>query len=313
MNVKFNKAERKQSKASIVIQGLSGSGKSGLALAIGRAIADSWSDIFVCDTESGSTDLFEGVTLSTGEQVAGFNKFDLTEADGFAPSNYMEVRQAAKASGAKVFIQDSTTQAWTGPGGVLDIVSHVKVDTNSKSVSVWNDDRVTSEKNILNSALMWRDPDVHMISTVRMKEKIGFSEDNKVVKLGEQPIQSDQVKYEPDLIISMITAGTPQGDAPVGVIEKSRYAILRVGQEYTFTAELCKQIGEYLNEGTSVEELEKRQVNDLVVSITDMLNADKALQLQLKMYKKTHNIDDGAKLKDMSLEQLQQLYKLLYN
>ena len=311
MNVKFNKAERKQSKASIVIQGLSGTGKTGLALAIANALC-SWDKLFFLDTESRSADLFEGITLSTGDSVEGFNKFDLTESDGFAPSNYLEVREAAIENGADVFIQDSTTQSWTGPGGVLDIVSHVKLDTNNKSMSVWNDDRVTSEKNILNSSQMWRDPRCHVISTVRMKEKVGFTEDNKVVKLGEQPIQSDQVKYEPDLIITMVKAGTPQGDAPVGVIEKSRYAILRVGQEYTFTKELCSQIGAYLNEGTSIEELEARQKNDLVVSITDMLKSDATLQMQLKMYKKTHKIDDATKLADMELPTLQSLYKLLY-
>lgn len=310
-NISFQDAERKQSKASIVIQGLSGLGKSGLALAIARALAD-WDKIFVCDTESGSTDLFEGIQLSTGQEVGKFKKFDLTEEDGFAPSNYLEVREAAKQAGAEVFIQDSATQSWAGPGGVLDIVSHVKLDTNNKSMSVWNDDKVVAEKNILNSATMWRDKEVHVISTVRMKEKVGFTEDNKVVKLGEQPIQSDQVKYEPDLIITMVKAGTPQGDAPVGVIEKSRYAILRVGNEYAFTEELCKQIGDYLNEGVSVEELEARQKNDMVVSITDILKADKSLQVQLAMFKKTQGISADSKLADMDLKQLQSLYKLLY-
>ena len=311
MQINFEEATRKQSKASIVIQGLSGSGKTGLALMLARALAD-WKDIFCLDSESRSMDLFEGIKINGGETVGKFKKFDLTEADGFAPSNYIQVRNAACDAGAKVFVQDSTTQAWTGKGGVLDIVSSKSEAAGSKSVSVWNDPEVQSEKLLLNSP-MWRDNEVHVISTVRTKEKIGFTEDNKVIKLPESPIMQDQVKYEPDLIITMISAGNQDGTAPRGLIEKSRYAIFTPGCEYEFTPELCSQLADYLDEGVSPEELLAKQQANMVKVITEMLTKDKALQVKLKMFKRTNSIDESTKLADMSLDVLNKLYNLLYS
>lgn len=311
MNIVFEDATRMQSKASIVIQGLSGSGKTGLALQFARALAD-WNDIFCLDTENRSMNLFQGIKLCGGEPVGKFKKFDLTEADGFAPSNYIEIRNAACEAGAKVFVQDSTTQAWTGRGGVLDIVSAKSEAANSKSVSVWNDTDVQSEKLLLNTP-MWRDNEVHVISTVRTKEKIGFTEDNKVIKLPESPIMQDQVKYEPDLIITMIKAGTPDGEPPRGVVEKSRYAIFKVNEEYEFTPELCSQLADYLDEGEDPEVLLAKQKDNMVQVITDMLNKDKTLAIRLKMFKKNNQLDESCKLADMDINQLNKLYKLLYN
>lgn len=235
----------------------------------------------------------------------------MTEEDGFAPSNYISVRNAACEAGAKVFIQDSTTQAWTGKGGVLDLVASKSEAASSKSVSVWNDSLVQAEKLLLN-APMWRDDEVHVISTVRTKEKIGFTEDNKVVKLPESPIMQDQVKYEPDLIVTMVKAGTPDGRPARGLIEKSRYAIFSEGEEYDFTFDLVKQLADYLDEGEDPEVLKAKQHDNMVGVITNILNSDKSKAMTLKMFKKTSGLDDTIKLADMSLSQLQSLYKLMY-
>ena len=49
----FEDAERVQIKASIMIEGLSGSGKSGLALLLGFYLANGiWHDVFDVDTEN---------------------------------------------------------------------------------------------------------------------------------------------------------------------------------------------------------------------------------------------------------------------
>lgn len=310
-NIVFEEATRMQSKASIVIQGLSGQGKTGLALQFAHALAD-WKDIYAVDSENRSMNLFQGIKLCGGEPVGKFKKIDLNEEEGFAPSNYIEIRNAACAAGAKVFIQDSTTQAWTGAGGVLDLVARKSEAAASKSVSVWNDSEIQSEKLLLNSP-MWRDSEVHVISTVRTKEKIAFTEDNKVIKLPESPIMQDQVKYEPDLIITMTRPGSPAGQAAMGIVEKSRYAIFKVGEEYEFTPELCSQLAAYLDEGENPEELIAKQKDNMVKVITDMLNKDKTLAIKLKMFKKTAGLSDDVKLADMDISQLNKLYKLLYN
>ena len=47
MEVNWRSAERQQSKASILIEGLSGNGKSGLALALGYTLAGGdWSKVY---------------------------------------------------------------------------------------------------------------------------------------------------------------------------------------------------------------------------------------------------------------------------
>ena len=308
MNFDFQEATRYQSKASIVIEGLSGTGKTGLSLQIARALAD-YPDIYAMDTECKSMNLFEGIKLTGGEPIGKFKKVDVP-ANEAAPSTFLEFRDAACAQGAKVCIQDSTTHAWAY---VLDAVTAANNATGkiSKAVNGWGDPTVVPEKNILSSAL-WRDERCHVISTVRMKEKIVIGEDKTVTKIGEQPIQQDQVKYEPDLIIHLTKAGTPDGEPAVGLIEKSRYAIFKPGQEYLFTDELCAQLAAYLDEGVSPEELLAKQQANMVKVITDMLNGDKTLGIKFKMFKKTAGLGDEVKLADMSLDNLNKLYNILY-
>ena len=61
----FEEATREQSKASILIEGLSGKGKSGLALLLGYYLAGKdFSKVFDIDTENNSVNLFVGIELS---------------------------------------------------------------------------------------------------------------------------------------------------------------------------------------------------------------------------------------------------------
>ena len=86
----FRDATRQQAKASILIEGLSGRGKSGLALLLGYALAGKdWSKVYAVDTENKSLDLFEGINMSNGSKCEPFKKVDLLPAHGYAPSNYL--------------------------------------------------------------------------------------------------------------------------------------------------------------------------------------------------------------------------------
>ena len=61
------KAVRRQAKASILIEGLSGSGKSGAAIEIATALVKGNQDkITAIDTESKSLNLYDGITLTSG-------------------------------------------------------------------------------------------------------------------------------------------------------------------------------------------------------------------------------------------------------
>ena len=305
--MEFRKATRMKSKASIVIEGLSGTGKSGLALLIAAGLAGNMEDVYALDTENKSLDLFEGITLSTGEKCGQFNKMDITE--GLLPSVYLEAREAAIEAGAKVFVQDSTSHAWVGKGGVLDVVNKLEAE-NSKmnKFNAWGQPVVSEEKNNLTS--MIRDPRIHVVSTVRLKEKFELKPGEGVFSVGEQQIMQADMKYEPDLLLRMVEPGTPDGKAPKVRVMKTRYAFLRKDCEYEMTADLIKQLCDYLNEGADESVLIEQQRQGLITSISDILSSEKMKATQYKMWCKSHKLED-IKLADMTIVQLQEVYSLV--
>ena len=307
---KFRKVERQKVKASIMIEGLQGTGKSGLALAIAKVLSKDWSKIYAIDTENQSLDLFDGIKLSTGEDVKDFNKVDLTVDDGFAPSNYMKLREAAIADGAEVVIMDSISHMWNRKGGLLDKVSEAQAQ-GLDSYRSWGTDENRKEKELIFDLV--RSPKAHIITTVRDKEKFGMEFDetrgkNKVVSLGEQQVQQEGLKYEPDLVLRMVSAGAPDGTAPVAEVLKSRYTILRVGEEYEFTAELLEQLRQYLAEGVDPEVILKAQKEEVIKAIKDYCTtpARKSIWKSLK-----ESAGFNGKLEDMPLETMKQLYRQL--
>lgn len=307
---KFRKVERQKVKASIMIEGLQGTGKSGLALAIAKVLSKDWSKIYAIDTENQSLDLFDGIKLSTGEEVKDFNKVDLTVDDGFAPSNYMKLREAAIADGAEVVIMDSISHMWNRKGGLLDKVSEAQAQ-GLDSYRSWGTDENRKEKELIFDLV--RSPKAHIITTVRDKEKFGMEFDetrgkNKVISLGEQQVQQEGLKYEPDLVLRMISAGAPDGTAPVAEVLKSRYTILRVGEEYEFTAELLEQLRQYLAEGADPETILKAQKEEVMKAIKEYCTtpARKSIWKSLK-----ESAGFNGKLEDMPLETMKQLYRQL--
>lgn len=307
---KFRKVERQKVKASIMIEGLQGSGKSGLALALARVLASDWDKIYAIDTENQSLDLFDGIKLNTGIEITNFNKVDLTPDDGFAPSNYMALREDAIEAGAEVVIMDSISHMWNRKGGLLDKVTEAQA-AGLDSYRSWGTDENRREKELIFDLV--RSHKAHIISTVRSKEKFGMEYDetrgrNKVVSLGEQQIQQEGLKYEPDLVLRMVSAGHTDGTAPKAEVLKSRYAILRVGEEYEFTAELLHSVKQYLEEGVDPEILLQQQKEDLINAIKSYCTTP-ARKSVWKTLKESSGFE--GKLEDMPLELMKPLYKQL--
>ena len=308
--MKFHKAVRQKLKASIMIEGLQGSGKSGLALLIAKALTDDWDKIYAIDTENRSLDLFQGIKMNTGDSFGEFNKVDLTIEDGYAPSNYLALRDEAVKAGAEVIIMDSISHMWNRKGGLLDLVAEAQANGLDNYRS-WGTEKNRKEKELLNDIV--RCKDAHIITTVRIKEKFGMEYDETkgkttVVSLGEQQIQQDGLKYEPDLVLRMINPGNMDGTNPTVYVIKSRYAILKTGEEYEVTKELLTQLRGYLEEGIDPEVIFKEQRDQLIADIKDYCNTPTRKSIW-KALKESSGFT--GKLEEMPLSLMKELYKRL--
>lgn len=311
----FSTVSREQSKASILIEGLSGKGKSGLALLLGHYLSGNWEDVFVIDTENNSVQLFADINSSAGMKFENFKVGNFTPDMKYKPSNYALFKEAALQAGAKVVINDSISHAWSYEGGILDRISELK-KTNKRyerdSYAAWGDDEIVSEKQKLYQ--LFRDHRCHVISTVRVKEKMEYDKDDNgktiLRSLGEQEIMQADIKYEPDLVLQMVSAGRATGDTikhPVAKVIKSRYVILEEGETYEFTPALCMQIKAYLEEGTSPEELLEKQRLEYVEYIKEYLDAHPNAVAIWKVAKEDAGFKDTP-LTEMPLKALKPIF-----
>lgn len=307
----FREATRVQTKAAIMIEGIAGRGKSGLALAIAHVLASAWDKVYAIDTENMSLDLFKDLKLHTGEKIEAFKKVDLTAEDGYTPSNYKALRDDAIADGAEVVIMDSYSHMWTRENGVLDLVAKVEQkSTSGNKYAAWNDPKVVREKNLIFDLV--RSNKVHIVTTVRSKEKFELEKDettgkNKVVSLGEQQIQQDGLKYEPDLVLRMVSAGTTKGKAPVATVLKTRYAIFEEGVDYEFNEALLKQLKDYLMEGMDPSTLLDQQKADYIKGIKDYCAGNKTRMSVWRNIKNSAGFVD-AKIEDIPLETIRAMF-----
>ena len=312
----FEDAQRVQCKASIEFEGLSGTGKSGAAMLTAAILAGyDWKKVFACDTENRSLRLLVGTPCSDGNKYGSFKVSELTPEIGYAPSNYLAIREAAIQAGATVFVQDSISHAWQYKGGVLDKVSEAKTSGNKlyakDAYAAWGDPEVVAEKNKLLE--MIRDERVHVISTVRVKEKMEYTKDaegkTKLESLGEQQIQQGDLKYEPDLVLHMLRPGSNRNgkiEHPRVRVVKTRYAFLEKDEEYDWTPELIKQLKSYLEEGVDPETIAEQQRQDYITAIKELI-ANPTKKAIANVMKEDLGYKE-VKLADMPLKAVKQLY-----
>lgn len=306
----FTEVSRAQSKASIVIQGLSGKGKSGLALMIGYVLAGGdWSKVYGVDTENRSLNLFEGLTTHVGDTFGKFRKFDLLKTHGYRPSHYLAAKEAAIAAGASVFIEDSITHAWNGPGGVLQMVSKADAE-NSKinKFNAWGVPEIIYEKDSIFE--MIRDSEIHMIATVRLKEKFEMVTGEGIKSLGEQQIMMPDLKYEPDLVLDMVHAGTTAGRPPRAKIIKSRYSIFSEGETYDFTQEILEQLRDYLAEGADPAILMEQQRLEFITEIKQILDGSASKRTAWEIFKGDYGVA-GVAIEEIPLDVIRKLLSRL--
>ena len=274
MIAQVRKVQRTKCKASILIEGLSGLGKSGLALALANGLCPDWSKVLAVDTENNSLPLYKDLVLNTGVKVGEFMHASLYPDDGFRPSYYKEYQQWGVMNGMEVIIQDSISHMWMYAGGVLAMVNEAQAaDKGLNKWTAWGTPEVMAEKQLIMDLI--RNAKMHVISTIRVKEKLelGTDDNGKSVmrSLGDQQIGLPDLKYEPDLVLSMVSPGSTRKH-PVAKVVKSRYPFLTVNELYEFTPELINQLRVYLDEGADPEVLKQQQHADYVAAVTEHLD-----------------------------------------
>lgn len=314
--VVIKKTKRRACKACIQIEGLSGDGKSGLALEIAMALAKhEGTEVGSIDTEKGSHDLFEGILNTQGELFPSMSCVELDEYTGYSPAVFLQAQNALIQAGCGAIVNDSITHAWKAEGGILAVHKNA-TDRQKKAdtYAAWNDDEVI--KAINDQIKMIRRTDAHVISTVRLKETFGYDESEgrcKLVSLGEKQIQNGDLKYEFDLVLRMITPGKNTGGFiayPKVEVIKTRYAMFEKGKEYEFTPSLYKQLVEYLSEGADPEELLKLQKEEYIAVITDYLDNNKSKRTSWKVLKERSGMKD-VPLNEIPLGKLKELFAKL--
>lgn len=311
VNFTFQKVTRQKAKASIQIQGLSGRGKTGLALLIAYALTGDWKKVFAVDTENKSMNLYDGLKDPNGNAYNDFQIGYLTPDVGYKPSNYLAFRNAAISLGAEAVIFDSVSHAWQYKGGVLDMVSQAKSKNTryqKDSYAAWGDEDVVKEKNELLELI--RDDRVHMITTVRVKEKMEYDKDENgktvLVSLGEQQIQQADLKYEPDLVLEMVQPGS-DNSYPYAKVLKTRYAFLKLGEVYCFDDKLLAQLKQYLDEGTDPEILLEKQRTEYINAIKNILDNKPNLKAIWDVMKNDEG-HQNTKLTDLPLDVVKRCY-----
>lgn len=186
----FKKATRKQARARIAFDGVSGSGKTYTSLRLAFALANANGGngrVAVVDTERGSASLYAGLA----PDGIPFD-FDVLELQDFAPTKFERAIQEAGKEGYAVIVVDSLSHAWEGKGGALD-----QVDAKSgNKFSAWKD--VTPQHRGMIDAIL-QSP-CHVICTMRSKTEYVLEPDDRgrmvPRKVGMAPVQRAGMEYE---------------------------------------------------------------------------------------------------------------------
>ena len=314
------KAERVKLKASILVDALSGSGKSGFVLQGAYYLGgEDFNKVGAVDSENESLPLYVGRKMPDGTVFGSFYHYALDKYSGFRPSNYIACRNdAVKNHGCTAFINDSISHAWNGKDGVLDLVTQANAanKTYSKNFSGWNDPTAIEEKT--NLIEMIRSRDCHVLSTSRVKkeyaietvvdENTGRQKTNIEAK-GLGIIQESTLEYEPDLVVRLIAPGS-ETSYPVGEITKTRYDLFKKGDTYEFTPQIWRDLRKWLEEGADADEILERQRVEYINACREVLKAD-ATKKPLWQVKKEDLGYKDTKLDDLPLEALKLLYAVI--
>lgn len=247
----FTKATKTQSKLRFALIGPPGSGKTLTALEIATGLGGK---IALIDTEHKSA-----------SKYADLYDFDAAELETFAPDVYIKAIQEAERFGYNVLIIDSLSHAWTGIGGVLEIVDRAKNANASKNgFNAWSVG--TPKHNALVEAILRCK--CHVIATMRSKTEwvieTGANGKSAPRKVGLGAVQRDGVEYEFDFVGLMDHAHTL-------TIDKTRWSALEAATLEKPDLNLGLKLLEWLNDGATLAAPAAIPATDPDALLTDLI------------------------------------------
>jgi hypothetical protein len=194
----FKRASRSAKYLRILIEGPSGSGKTygALLMAYGMLKLLNEGEIFVIDTEKGSSNSYTNIV--DREYFVG----DISAP--YHPEALRQKLQEAADAGAKVVVVDSITHFWEGSGGCLEINEVLaKSKFRGNTYAAWSE-----TKKIWRGLIEFINAlPCHVILTGRSKtETAQVNEGGRstVKRLGMKLLAGDGLEYEMDLAFAVV-------------------------------------------------------------------------------------------------------------
>ena len=268
----LRKAQRKQAKIKLALQGSSGSGKTYSALLLASGMT-AWPKIAVIDTENHSADLYA--------HMGEFNVLQLSKP--FSPERYIAAIETCEEAGMEVIIIDSITHEWDGSGGILDV--HGNLPGNSFA----NWAKMTPRHNAFVQRIL--ESPCHIICTIRTKTDYVLSEKNgKMVpeKVGLKGITRDGMDYEFTIVLDLDLKHNASAS-------KDRTGLFMDKPEGIITQEYGRRILQWCNRGTSLEE------------VILQLNSATSIEQLRQLYKE--NPEYQAQIQPLAVARKEQLQK----
>ena len=190
----FKPATKQQIKLRLAFCGPAGSGKTYTALRVAHLLGGK---VAVIDTENRTASKYVGESPD-GQPWA----FDVLNLEGdFHPQRFADAISDAARAGYDVVVVDSLTHAWSGPGGMLELVDkRGRASRSGNTFQAWGDLRPVERK--LWDAII--QAPIHVIATFRTKTEWSIEEDSRGKKvprrIGLAPEQRQGLEYELDVV-----------------------------------------------------------------------------------------------------------------
>lgn len=246
----FLKAQKRKAKLRILLEGVSGSGKTYSALLLASSLGGK---IALIDSEQGSSNLYS-------------DEFDFdvcTIEEPYAPEKYIKAIKEAEKHQYNIIILDSISHEWNGPGGCLDIQSSL-----GGRYQDWA--KVTPRHNAFVATIL--NSKCHIIATARTKTDYAMESQPSgkytVQKVGLKTQQRDEMDYEFTTVLRL-------NHQHMYECSKDRSGLF-INKQAILTNEEGKRLLEWLNSGAEDLLATSQQIVELN-ELVEVLNIDQEI------------------------------------